>query len=261
LIAWRKSSFESLKKAFFWPTAIGLAITAALALLGIRHPYALVSFLLCAFVLVTVAVEFWKGASAISSKNGSNIFSSMIELTHRNTRRYGGYLVHVGVVLMFIGFTGNAFNKDTTVQLEPGKSVALGSYVLKINGVEAGRNDNYRWGKMEVQVYDNGKDKGVIYPERRFYFASQTQTSEVAIRRRLNEDLYVVYDGNSDAGDAVIMKAYVFPLVSWIWIGYWVVFLGTIVCLIPSKSRLIWPRTEVVGITKARAARGALVKE
>jgi cytochrome c-type biogenesis protein CcmF len=248
LIAWRRSSIESLQRAFTWPLLAGMVVAAALAVAGVRNAYALVSFLLCTFVTVTVAVEFWKGSKAISGKSGQNILAAMVELTHRNTRRYGGYLVHMGVVLMFIGFTGNAFNKDTTVELNPGQSAVLGKYVLKVNDVQSGRNDNYRWGRMTVQVYENGTDKGVLYPERRFYMASQTQTSEVAIRRRLNEDLYVVYDGNANTGEGVIVKAYIFPLVSWIWIGYWVVFLGTIICLIPSKQRLVWPRTQVVGV-------------
>jgi cytochrome c-type biogenesis protein CcmF len=253
LIAWRKSSFESLKRAFFWPMMLGVVVAGALAAMGVRSPYALVSFLLCAFVTGTITLEFWKGASAIRSKSGANILSAMVELTHRNTRRYGGYLVHMGVVLMFIGFTGNAFNRDLTVEMDPGQSAALGKYSLKIASVDAGRNDNYRWGRMAVEVSEDGAFKRNVYPERRFYLASQTQTSEVAIWRRINEDLYVVYDGNANTGDGVIMKAYIFPLVNWIWIGYWVVFAGTLICLVPSKQRLVWPRTQVVGVARKHA--------
>ena len=199
-----------------------------------------------------MAIEFWKGARTIGAKSGQNLLAAMVELTHRNTRRYGGYLVHMGVVLMFVGFTGNAFNKNTTAELNPGQSVALGKYVLKINDVQSGKNDDYRWGKLGVQVFDKGKDTGTLFPERRFYQTSQTQTSEVAIRRQINEDLYLVYDGNANTGTAVILKAYIFPLVSWIWLGYWVVFVGTIVCLIPSKQRFVWPRTQVVGVTGSK---------
>ncbi|MBI2679773.1 MAG: heme lyase CcmF/NrfE family subunit, partial [Candidatus Solibacter usitatus] len=197
LIAWRKSSFESLKRAFLIPLGAGMVVAVGLALAGVRNYYALVSFLLCTFVTVTIALEFWKGSNAISSKSGANLLSAMVELTHRNTRRYGGYLVHMGVVLMFIGFTGNAFNRDTTVEINPGQSAPLGKYSLKVANVDAGRNDNYRWGRMAVEVSEGGQMQRTIYPERRFYMASQTQTSEVAIWRRINEDLYVVYDGNA----------------------------------------------------------------
>ena len=115
LIAWRRSSVESLRRAFLWPMVGGVVVAVVLAALGIHHFYALVSFGLCTFVAVTVAIEFYKGADAIHTKSGTNFISAMVELTHRNTRRYGGYLVHMAIVLMFIGFTGKAFNINTTV--------------------------------------------------------------------------------------------------------------------------------------------------
>ncbi|HUS08623.1 MAG TPA: cytochrome c-type biogenesis CcmF C-terminal domain-containing protein, partial [Bryobacteraceae bacterium] len=126
LIAWRRSSTESLKKAFFWPTICALLLVGGLAAAGIHHPYALLSFALCLFVTCTVVSEFFKGSKAISAKSGVNLFSAMVELTHRNTRRYGGYLVHMGIVCMFIGFTGAAFNKDVTAEVGIGDSVKIG---------------------------------------------------------------------------------------------------------------------------------------
>ena len=250
LIAWRRSSFESLKRAFAIPAGVGLGVSVILFALGVRHFYALVSFGLCAFVLVTVAIEFWKGARAISSKSGSNLLSAMVELTHRNTRRYGGYLVHVGVVIIFIGFTGAAFNIDKTAELPEGGVLQLGAYTMRIGPYSEGSNENYRWGKVEIALSKNGEDLGIMEPERRFYEASQTPTSDVALRRRLNEDVYINFAANGDGNNNVIIQAYVFPLVSWIWIGYWVVLIGTLICLVPSKKKLVWPRTEVVGIAR-----------
>ena len=101
-----------------------MAVAAGLFAMGVRHFYALVSFALCTFVAVTVVIEFFKGAIAIRGKEGQNIFAAMVELTHRNTRRYGGYLVHMGVVFMFIGFTGKAFDLDKTVQVTKGEKRA-----------------------------------------------------------------------------------------------------------------------------------------
>src|ERR1051325_873680 len=173
LIAWRRSSFESLKRAFFWPALGGVLVSATLFALGVRHLYALVSFMLCTFVAITVVLEFFKGANAIRSKDHTNIVSSMIELTHRNTRRYGGYLVHMGVVLMFIGFTGKAFDKDTTVEVAQGGTIHLGAYDLKVVGMDADKNENYSWGKLRVAVSKNGEDLGEMTPERRFYTASR----------------------------------------------------------------------------------------
>ena len=142
LIAWRRSSLESLKRAFLVPTVAGVALMVALAIFGAyEHPFALVSFGLCMFVTATIATEFWKGASAIHAKNGVGLIPAAIELTHRNTRRYGGYLVHMGIVFMFIGYTGAAFNLDVTKEVAPGGSFQLGHYNVHIANIESGEND------------------------------------------------------------------------------------------------------------------------
>jgi cytochrome c-type biogenesis protein CcmF len=253
LIAWRKSSFDSLRRAFLWPTIAGVIVSGGLFAMGVRSFYALVSFGLCMFVLASVAMEFVKGANAIATKDKSSFISSVIELTHRNTRRYGGYLVHVGVVIMFIGFTGKAFDQRTTVEVQRNDVVKLGNYELRLVDIQQGQNDNYRWQKIFVDVSKNGEHIDTLTPEKRLYLAKKEPASEVAIRRRPNEDVYINFAGLSDDGGKVVMEAYVFPLVSWIWVGYWVVLSGTIICLIPSKSRLIYPRTEVVGIAGKHA--------
>jgi len=246
LIAWRRSSVESLKRAFFWPTVGSIALIAVLAVLGIHHPYALMSFALCLFVTLTITGEFYKGSRAIQAKSGQNLAAAAIELTHRNTRRYGGYLIHMGVVLMFIGFTGKAFDKDTTVEASVGDSFRLGGYEMKVREILDGENDNYAWRHAKIDVLQNGQLVKTLEPERRGYKVSRQPTSEVDIWRRLNEDVYVNFAG-SDNKKAVI-QAYVFPLVSWIWIGFWVLLIGTIICLIPSKVRLQYARTQVVGV-------------
>lgn len=253
LIAWRKSSFDSLRRAFLWPTIAGCAVIAGLLIAGVRNFYALVSFALCAFVLVTVVIEFVKGANAIASKDKTGFISSMIELTHRNTRRYGGYLVHVGVVIMFIGFTGKAFDQKTTVEISRNDAFSVGAYNLRLMDIQQGQNSNFRWQKIIVDVAKNGEHIATLAPEKRLYLAKNEPASEVAIRRRPNEDVYLNFRGLSDDGEKVVIDAFVFPLVSWIWMGYWVVLSGTIICLIPSKSRLIYPRTEVVSFAGKHA--------
>src|ERR1700722_15262056 len=253
LIAWRKSSFDSLRRAFQWSALAGAIVSAGLFAGGLRNFYALVSFGLCAFVLVSVAMEFVKGANAIASKDKSTFIASVIELTHRNTRRYGGYLVHVGVVIIFIGFTGKAFDERMTVEVSKGDVFSIGKYQLRLDDIAGGQNDLYRWQKISVDASKNGEHIGTLTPEKRLYLAKKEPASEVAIRRRPNEDLYINFAGLSDDGQKVVMEVYVFPLVSWIWMGYWVTLAGTLICLIPSKSRLIYPRTEVVGIAGKHA--------
>lgn len=247
LIAWRRSSWESLRRAFLWPTVAALALVAALFAAGIHHFYALMSFGLCLFVSATITSEFYKGTRAIQSKAGMNFLRATVELTHRNTRRYGGYLVHMGIVLMFIGFTGKAFDKDVTVDVGIGQPFRLGGYEMKVRELTDGENENYAWRHAKVDIYQDGKLVKTLEPERRAYKASRQPTSEVDIWRRVNEDVYLNFAGNEK--QKAIIQAYVFPLVSWIWAGFWVLVVGTLICLVPPKQRLQYPRTQVVGLT------------
>jgi len=237
LIAWRRSSLDSLRRAFMIPVAGALILVAGLFAAGIHHFYALMSFGLCLFVTLTIGGEFVKGASAIRARSGQNLIAAMVELTHRNTRRYGGYIVHMAIVLMFIGFTGKAFDKDVTRQVAAGETFQLGGYDLKVREVKNGENDNYTWSHAKVDILVGGKVVKTLEPERRNYKASRQPTSEVDIWRRLNEDVYLNFAG-TEGGKAVI-QAYIFPLVSWIWIGFWALLMGTFVCLVPPKTKAL----------------------
>jgi len=253
LIAWRRSSLESLRRAFLWPALGGLVMAVALFGAGVRQLYALMSLALCVFVAWTIVAEFYKGSRAIHSRTGKNWVAAMVELTHRNTRRYGGYVVHMGIVFMFIGFTGAAFNQDETVEVSFGDTFSIGHYELTVADIQEGSNANYEWSRAVIDVSRDGAQIGTLHPERRFYFASQQSASEVDIRRRLNEDLYLNFAGMSNDGSGAVIQAYVFPLVSWIWFGFWVVLFGTLICLVPSKVRLEYARTQVVGMVDKRA--------
>jgi cytochrome c-type biogenesis protein CcmF len=230
-----------------------LVLVIALFAAGIHHPYALISFGFCLFVALTVAQEFYKGARSISAKNEMNFVRATVELTHRNTRRYGGYLVHMGIVLMFIGFTGHAFNVNEVKELNAGDTLQIGHYRLRMANLAQGENENYQWHRATMMVTKNGEDLGVLEPEKRFYKASRQGTSEVGIRQRLNEDLYLNFGGMSDDNQRAVIQAYIFPLVSWIWIGTLVVLGGTLICLVPSKVKMQYARTQVVGYTKTHA--------
>jgi cytochrome c-type biogenesis protein CcmF len=254
LFAWRRTSVDSLRRNFQWPGVAALVLVAALAAAGIRHFYALISFGFCFFVSLTVLMEFYKGAHAISVKNQMNFARAVVELTHRNTRRYGGYLVHVGIVLMFIGFTGAAFNRDAVAEVNIGDSMRVGNYQLKVRDLREGDNENYSWHRAVMEVSRGGKALGTLEPERRFFKASRQGTAIVGVRRRLNEDLYLNFAGLADDKVKAVIQAYVFPLVAWIWIGGLTLIAGTLICLVPSKIKLQYARTEVVGITRRHAA-------
>ena len=157
----------------------------------------------------------------------------------------------MGIVLMFIGFTGAAFNKNRVDEMKPGDSVTLGTYRLTLKETHEGQNENYLWQNASVAVMKNGADVGVLKPESRIYTASRQPTHEVALRPRLNEDLYLNFAGMN--GDRAVIQSYIFPLVSWIWIGALTLVFGTLVALVPSKVKREYARTQVVGITRKHA--------
>ena len=254
LFAWRRTSLESLRRNFQWPLLGAFVLAIGLFAAGMRHPYALMSFGLCLFVAWTILVEFYKGARAIHAKSGENLLLAAVELTRRNTRRYGGYVVHLAIVLMFIGFTGSAFNKDTTIEVKVGDHFALGHYQMQVVDLKDGDNDNYSQSSAVIEVSKDGQPLGTMAPERRFYKASRQGTSEVAIRRRLNEDLYLNFAGKSDDNERAVIQAFVFPLVSFIWVGFWVLALGTLICLVPNKVKFQYARLPGVRVTEKYAA-------
>ena len=253
LIAWRKSSLSSLRRAFLIPTIVGVAVIGALLAAGVYAFAPLISFGLCAFVIATIVSEFWKGSRAIQNKEQVALPRAAFELTWRNTRRYGGYLVHMGIVLIFIGFTGRAFDLHETRSLGLNQTIRFGQYDLKLLNVNNGENANYEFSHAAIDVLQDGRVIDQLNPEIRMYKSSQEQASMVGIRRRLNEDLYVNFSGVSPDNTKAIFQMYVFPLVDWIWIGYFVVLGGTIICLIPPKVRLQYARTEIIGFASAPA--------
>ena len=235
LFAWRRTSMESLRRNFQWPALAAVLCAAALVAAGMRHFYATVCFSLCAFVALTVLMEFYRGGRVIQRKLGMSLPSALVELTWRNTRRYGGYLVHMAIVLMFVGFAGAAFNIVHQQEMAVGDSIEVGGYEFKLQNVSEMDSPNYFRAVAAIDVTKNGEFLETMVPERRFYHASQQPTSRVDVRNRLGGDVYVVYAGQSSDGANPIVQVYINPLVNWIWIGSFMLVLGTLVALIPSK--------------------------
>jgi cytochrome c-type biogenesis protein CcmF len=242
LLAWRKTSVASLKRNLLVPTLITVAITVVLAVTGFRpwtemaNFYSLMSISLAALVIITTAQEFWKGGHVIATQRQTNVVSGMVELSRRNTRRYGGYLVHLGVALVIIGFAGLAFNLDTEKELGNGDSMTIGHYKLVCRSYTQDDNPNYGSESAVIDVYRDGQPVTTMFPERRFYKASQTVQTMVANHSTAREDLYLIYAGRNQDTDQPIIKARVNPLVAWVWIGWVVIVLGTIFALFPNLT-------------------------
>jgi cytochrome c-type biogenesis protein CcmF len=235
LLAWRKTSFQSLKRNFLVPLIIAGLSGAILLIAGVRHFYAWMTLCLSIFVGVCILSEFWKGARTRMKTAGENFARALYNLTMRNTRRYGGYVVHLGIVLLFIGFAGLAFKTEAKGLMQEGDLLRVKNYLLRCDGLANGDTPNYEYVRALVTVTKDGHAFTTMHPEKRFYKASQQPTSYVSIHPTLAEDLYVVLSGfDQDTGKAVI-EVFVNPLVMWVWIGGVVVFLGTLLALVPSR--------------------------
>ena len=236
LLAWRRTSLSSLKRNFAWPLGTGLAAGAVAFAFGDRHFYALVCLILGVFVSLTIFSEFFRGARVLSARSGANIFLSVGQLTMRNTRRYGGYIVHFGIVLIFIGISGQAFNRDVQKEMHPGSELAIGPYTLVCQNFDATSNKNYTAERATIEVFKGNRSVMMLYPERRLYLASQVTQTVVALHSSLASDLYVVYAGRNPQDNNPVIHAYLNPLVRWIWLGGLVLVLGTILALLPNRQ-------------------------
>src|ERR1700687_5528439 len=239
LLAWRKTSTESLKRNFGLPLAMGIAGGVTAFALGVREFYSLVCFILCLFVASTIALEFYRGAKVIRTRSGASLLTSAVDLTMRNTRRYGGYIVHMGMVLCFIGLAGAAFNRDTQKEMQLGSTMQIGPYTLVLQSVESRPEKNYTAQRMIIEVMRNNKPMMMLYPEKRRFVTTVENGTMVAIYSTLKEDLYVVYAGQSPDTQLPVIHAYLNPLVKWIWFGGVVVVLGTLVALLPNRRTVL----------------------
>ncbi|MBZ5495804.1 MAG: heme lyase CcmF/NrfE family subunit [Acidobacteriia bacterium] len=237
LFAWRKTSIESLKKAFFWPGILSAASCAALLAAGMREFYTVGCFTLCVFVTVTIFEEFYKATRIRARIKGENFLVAITRLTLKNKRRYGGYVVHFGVVLTFIGLAGNAFNREVSQTMIPGDELKIGDYTLKLTGYKEGETPNYVYGVTMLDAYKDGKFLRTMKPEKRSYKTGEGQTTtEVSLRSTPKEDLYTVFNGVSNDGRGYEIKAHVNPLVFWVWFGSAVMVFGTLITLLPDRK-------------------------
>src|ERR1019366_10630972 len=143
LLAWRKTSVESLRKNFGFPLIGGIVAAIIAVALGLREFYVTLCVLLSVFVTLTILSEFYRGARVISARTGSNLFSSAGQLTMRNTRRYGGYVIHFGMVLIFMGICGQAFNQDKQMEMSAGSVMTIGAYRLTLQNFDSDQQPNY----------------------------------------------------------------------------------------------------------------------
>lgn len=242
LIAWRRASWRNFLRNFALPLAGAVIIAGALAALGIRRAGPLLAFSGAGFVILTILAEVVRGATVRARLKGRPWPVAAWELFNRHPRRYGGYLVHLAVVLIIVGVTGyTAYQETAQVTVGTGETMRIGGYTLVYDGLKEARSGGVPVVYAPLRVEKAGRVLGELRPEKRFYprFAEgMGPTTEAAVHATATHDLYVVLSSWSEFGAQATFRLVINPLMSWIWVGTYLLTAGTLFAL--------WPRSRVV---------------
>lgn len=238
LIAWRRATAASLRKQFLRPATVGLVSGVILTAIfwGSVSIWTLACWSLSAFVVTTVTQEYWSAIHARVTLRGESVFRAFAELMRKNQRRYGGYIVHLGIVLLLVGVSGAAFNQEVLENVKPGESIHLHDYRFHYLTADAIPAQHYGGAQARVALYRGDTPLALMKPEKRMYWLEQQPTSIPAIYSTLQEDLYLVLSAVEADGSATF-KIYRNPLVSWIWLGGLVYIIGSILIMWPHTKR------------------------
>ena len=251
LLAWRHATPRNLVEQFARPLIFATVVTVGLALIpGMRArtevffewlllPVALVNFGFCAFVIGTISQEFWRGTRVRQHYTRMGFFTSLVGLIGRNKRRYGGYIVHVAIVLMFIGFGGGAYKQETEVTLTKGKQTKLAGYTIRFEDLFTADTAEKKVVGANLTLLRDDKVMGHSAPAK-WYFPHHEEepVTHVEIHRGIGSDLYLVLNGfDVQANPPLVnLKIVLNPLVNWIWLGFLLLAIGTGVCFLPERA-------------------------
>jgi len=277
LISWRKATGKNLVQAFTIPTVVAVVVLLVHIFLGSWLGFAPYvesveiydtftgrvlavmynaapagSSFACSFVIATIVQEYWRGTRVRMRNRGENPFTALVRLVARAKRRYGGYIVHVAIVLMYIGFTGAAYDSEKEATLSPGASLEVGTpgllrtvYTVRFDNVRMDSDPNKRMVYTDMTILDeDGQDIAVLHGEdapAKFIYTTHPDmpTTEVAIRRGLIEDLYLIMSTVDPQTRRGTFRAIVRPGVVWIWLGGLLLILGTFIAVAPSIRELL----------------------
>ena len=242
LLVWRKTSKQSFIRNFTTPVIAGLVMALVLYIINIRG-YVLISFSLSVFVLTTISLEFARGIRSRITVHKENPLTAFWRLLRKNRSRYGGYIVHVGIVFMFIGFTGHAFDIEKEFGLKKDETNHLSGYTFVLQNIrEEERPNHYAW-IADLHVSDaSGKEIVMLHPEKRIYFHRNPDPerrqphSELDIYSTMKQDIYSIFNSVDLENGVAYLKIMINPLVNWVWFGGFIFVLGTLVALWPPKK-------------------------
>jgi len=236
LIAWRKASAKNFRRNFLTPLLVGFLSGVAVVAIGVRDLIPLVFFSACGFVAMTMINEFYKGARARQTIRHSGFLIALRDLTFMNKRRYGGFIIHLGVVLVFVGIIGSSFfQSEELFTVNSGEEFTIGDYTLIFEQLTFREDPEKDVVSARIGVLKGGQKIDELYPEKHFHHKSEQPMTEVKIRSTLKEDLYLVLSGWDEEGQATF-HVFINPLVKLIWIGIGIMVLGGMFVLLPNKK-------------------------
>ncbi|OQA47571.1 MAG: Cytochrome c-type biogenesis protein CcmF [Chloroflexi bacterium ADurb.Bin325] len=238
LLAWRRSAPETLRKNFLAPIIAALVSVPLLFALGNRSVAGFVGIAALFFVFAGIVQEYVRGVRARRQATHETLPVALANLVRRNGRRYGGYIVHVSILLIALGIIGNEFyQSEGQANLAPGESVTVANYTLTYRTLDAVRGPNYTEFRAVMDVARNGRPLGQIIPTKNVYNKNSEQPmTEVGLRPGPIEDVYVVLAGFDNMGATASFKVYVNPLMSWMWAGSLLLIVGVLVSAWPRRS-------------------------
>jgi cytochrome c-type biogenesis protein CcmF len=235
LLAWRRASPESLRRNFMAPGAAAVVVGAALLVAGMRAPGAVLAFALCAFVAAAVALEFVRGVRVRRAHRGEHPVRAFAGVVAGNRRRYGGYIVHLGILLLFCGITGSSvFATQRVATLRPGEAASVGEYRVRFDGLSQATSAGALSIGARLRVFEGRRDLGAFAARRNLYLTTQDSTTDVALRSTPRDDLYLTLVGWTQDGRATI-RMLVNPLLSWMWAGGLLLTAGAVVAMLPER--------------------------
>jgi len=241
LIAWRYSSAGYLLRNFRLPVLLGLATAGALAAFGIRHPGALIVFGVAGFTGAVLLIDFGRTVVVRGRQLQIPLWTALGSTIMRNQQRFGGMVIHLGAVMLFIGLAGNYFNVEHNITLRPNKPVETEGYTLVYKGMQTKQQRNATLRGAEIEAYRNGELVEVLFPARSFYPTQPDPLTEVAIHRTFRHDLYLALASENDNGASVTLRVLINPLVVWAWAAFPLFTLGTVMAMFHRPRRLAEP--------------------
>lgn len=237
LLAWRRAPAERLRSDLLAPGAAGVVLALALLAAGVRAAGAVLTFALCGFVAATIVVEGVRGVRLRRAHGDGGVAAAALALVAGNRRRYGGYIVHLGILLIFAGITGSGvFSTQRVATLRPGDAVQVGRYRVRYEGLDQATHNGALVVTARLHAFAGARDLGPLDARRTLFLSGSDTTTDVALRSTPVDDLYVILTGWTRDGGA-ILRFLVNPLVMWIWAGGLVLTTGTLIAMLPARRQ------------------------